>query len=170
MKLIVFSLILFTLSFIFLAGCLQTNPPVNETNTTQEYRIFGDPSVFFASLSKSRNFSVVMDFTGEGPAEKNSTIILCGVGIISSWTDIGKNISYLMIYTLEDPDKCTRSLPGMNETYNTTIEECRNLYTVAPYSYVSYGPPETYYTNSSWKIVIDKDYIQTSECGFKPNE
>jgi hypothetical protein len=157
---------------ILLSGCaFLTQPPQgNVTNDTHDYRIYGDPSVFFDSMSKSRDFSVVMDFTGSGSDEKNGTVIRCGVGIISSWTELGKNMSYLGIYALEDGDKCTKSLPGMNETYTMTIGECADSYTSMPYAYVSYGQPESYFSNSSWKMIVDENYMQSSECGFSQSQ
>jgi len=158
---------------ILLPGCaFLTQPPQQggTNDTTHDYRIYGDPSVFFDSMSKSKDFSVVMDFTGPGSDEKNGTVILCGIGIISSWTELGKNMSYLEIYALEDGDKCTKSLPGMNETNLMTIEECTDSYTSMPYAYVSYGQPESYFSNSSWKMIVDEEYMKRSECGFSQSQ
>ena len=154
--------------FIF-AGCVlpwqnQGNNS-NTTNTTHEYKIYGDPSEFFSALGGSDNFSVVMDFRNSISENSNQTVIVCSAGLITSWTGLGKNITNLRIYALED-NNCILSNPFLNETLNFTDLECQSRYVAGPYVYVMYGNPESYFSNSSWKVIVDKEYVEKSECGF----
>jgi len=167
-----FLLLLFAIAFslILSAGCLQTNPPMNETNTTHEYKVFGDPSVFFASLSKSKNISLIMDLTNtEG--EDRQAVIACLIGVAKSWGELGKNVSFMTNYAIEG-DTCLKGVPGINETTATSTSACVAEYTTPgiPYVAVSYGQPESYFSNSSWRIIVNKEYMKISDCGFKASD
>ena len=155
---------------LLLPGCafLAQPPQENTTNQTHDYRIYGDPSLFFDSMSKSRNFSVVMDITS-AQGEKNQYVFLCGTGIITSWVGLGKNVSYLANYVI-DGDSCIKGIPTMNETINTTAAACTEEFTQHPYAQVSYGQPESYFSNSSWKMIVDEEYMRKSECGFSQSQ
>jgi hypothetical protein len=135
---------------------------------THEYKIYGDPTAFFATISKSRNFSLIMDITN-ATSDERQVVFVCGAGVARSWAGMeGTNISFMRNYVIEGND-CTKGTPSINETTTTTSEDCINSYSQAPYVYVSYGPSESYFSNSSWKIIVDRAYIQNSECGFKPS-
>ena len=155
---------------LLLPGCVfLTQPPQeNATNSTHDYRIYGDPSVFFDSMSKSRDFSIIMDIT-DAQGDKNQYVFLCGTGIVASWVELGKNISHLTNYVI-DGDSCIKGVPTLNETINTTTQACREEFIQYPYAQVSYGQPESYFSNSSWNMIVDEEYMKRSECGFSQSQ
>lgn len=156
---------------ILLSGCALLTPPLqqgNTTNNTHDYRIYGDPSVFFDSMSKSSDFSVVMDIT-DAQGDKNPYVFLCGTGIVTSWVGLGKNVSYLTNYVI-DGDSCIKGTPTLNETINTTASACAEEFMQHPYAQVSYGQPESYFSNLSWKMIVNEEYMQRSECGFSQSQ
>lgn len=164
-----FTVLAIAISVIFMSGCtMPWQSTNNTTNQTQEYSIYGDPSQFFATLSVSNNFSVVMDLTNAA-SENAQAVIICGTGMAQSWGALGKNVTYMRSYVIKD-NLCTTGVPGINETREITPAECESEYLQGPYTYISYGPSASYFSNSSWKIVVDNEYIKNSECGFKPSD
>jgi hypothetical protein len=74
-------------------------------------------------------------------------------------------------YVIEG-DVCLKGVPGVNETITSSTNDCVAEYTLPgiPYVTVSYGQPESYFSNSSWRMIVNKEYMKTSDCGFKASD
>jgi len=155
-------------SLAFLAGCVGTSrEQANESNSSG-LGIFGNPDVFFATLSNSERFAVVMNTTN-AQGDESQALYICGAGMAQSWGAIGKNVSYMANYVLQG-DICIKGVPGENSTTASNADACVAEYSSIPYVMISYGRPASYFSNTSWEISVNMDYVNQSQCGFQPTE
>ncbi|MEM2974033.1 MAG: hypothetical protein QW112_00170 [Candidatus Micrarchaeia archaeon] len=166
------------LMLVALAGCFLLQTPDKQgqgqgnasktSDSVEEFRIYGDPDSFFRTISRSDNFSIVMDITGLNP-EETQAVIACGIGVARSWGEIGKNVSLMSNYIVYG-NECIRGIPGANDTETIEYRKCEAIFNSTPYVYITYGHPASYFLNWSWGIIVDQEYVRKSECGFKISE
>ena len=122
---------------------------------------------FKATLENTEEIAIIQNLTG-APVNTSQFVVMCAAGLANSWGKMGKNLSKLHIYAIEE-GSCLYSTPTMsNETgklyVEKTIDDCVKEYTKMPYWYVAYGPSFSTFTNTTAITYVDEAF--KGECAF----
>lgn len=163
---------IYVLAALFLAFILlfyMTLPPSDfeEETTITVPKNMSPLEEFMFTLSESDELAIVENITGAA-GKQSQYVFVCGAGLAGSWGRLGRNLSTLHMYIIEN-ENCIYSNPILvNETgelfVTRTVPECIAEYENMPYFYIQYGPSFSVFTNSTAHIHIDETFEY--ECSF----
>ncbi|MEM2174738.1 MAG: hypothetical protein QXI58_03850 [Candidatus Micrarchaeia archaeon] len=142
--------IFFLIFFSYYVSKSETfkKPEIKAPRNMSGYEEFTD------NLYYSDSVAVVMDVRGTG--EYNYVVMNCGLGLIQSLGEVGKNITKINVFFIDETN-CYYVIPSVkNETLRH--EECAKIYENMTYFYIKYGPSFSIFTKNSSTIYVDENY------------
>ena len=159
--------IVFVVLFYYVqSGGISATPSFNQT---QGLNMSGNIEGFQASLLASDEMGIVMDVVGLD-SNHSRYVYACGAGLAGSWGKLGKDVSKLHIYVMDDSG-CTYSNPLMSEgtvsnaTESRTAAECMADSASKVSFEVKYGPGYSIFTDRRAYIFVDENFEE--ECSFR---
>jgi len=143
--------------------------PTPSFNQTQGPNMSGNIEGFQSSLLASDEMGIVMDVVGLEP-NHSRYVYACGAGLAGSWGKLGKDVSRLHIYVIDDSG-CTYSNPLMssgsvsNATESRTSIECMAESSNKVSFEIKYGPGYSIFTDRRAYIFVDENFME--ECSFR---
>jgi len=151
----------FIVIFAFFYGQRIPSQPSNQTNQTGTGAAL---EKFLENLQASQELGIVMNISDTNSSHVKY-VYACGAGLAGSWGRLGKNISSLNIYVVNETG-CIYSNPSLqNQTVIKTIDECVSENRNRTFFDIRYGASYSVFTPTVEYIFVDETF--TDECSFR---